>query len=445
MKRPALDFSEKQSNNLRTVNLSPRTSDYSFPHENATSGWFQWASARTSRKALSYQFRRNMMKSRASIVVGCIAWMMMASGAFASSPAQFRLEICVWDASDIVVVSQGKKAGGGAEVTVLETWFGKLAKGERIRVLDLPETPIDVSKMGRGIIGDERLPKAVGGERIVLFLKPQRWKEETTPASQPGVKVFEGSNSYENHRVGEPRSAARVSAVWIEQGHAYAFQSSFNERVELVPLLNAGEAVEKDGRGRTEADLKKDVLAMLAAKEALAKAKALERPTDRIAAYRTLAAGPYYLVSREAVEMLGGCGKAALPTLKELMYDVTCYNGDVVSAIGKAAGDEAGQEITAILKEEMKYWQATGPQFGGDANITTSCRTLNIRGAVLSQSLRELKDRPYGPSREIVAQFRKFWLSRGEANSASRECDEVLAALDREAGRKPTTANPSRR
>ena len=151
-----------------------------------------------------------------------------------------------------------------------------------------------------------------------------------------------------------------------------------------------------------------------------------------MAALRPLAKSPYRIAYLDALRTLGKHGKAALPTLKELLHDDTGYPYGVMLAIVKAAGDEVGSEITALLKEELKFWQTEGPQFAGSGTDHDKIERLNRHIPILSQSLLTLKSHPYPPSREVVTQLRDLWRSAtNEANYVSETCDEVLAILDR--------------
>ena len=132
-----------------------------------------------------------------------------------------------------------------------------------------------------------------------------------------------------------------------------------------------------------------------------------------------------------------------------MLYDNAYYQSDVVHAIATAAGDDAGQEITAILRDELVFWQTESPKLAvGWWNNTEPAErreTLRNRYGLLSQGLRELEERSYPPSQEIVTQIRDFWLSLPQLNenkNISESCEQVLAILDMTAPRPAGPKQP---
>jgi len=365
------------------------------------------------------------MKSRTLIVIWCVAWMVLTNHVLAAIRPTFSVG-CAWYASDIVVVTQGESANG--ILTVQETWHGQLVKGDQIHVAGLPQTPISVSTRYDGMFGLESPAKAneVGGERIVLFLKPLEIKPDAEITFTQDIKRFQGASPWEE---------TYASAVWFEQDQAYAFQQFVNPGPsELHPY------------GGSEEDLKKSVMAILADKDSLEKAKSLEQPTDRVAALLPLTKDAYGQASRESLIALGKCGKPALPVLKEMIGNDAYDQHNVVDAIAEASGADAGREITAILEKELAFWKTKGPELavgwwndtGGLLN-TESWERLNklrSRYGILHGGLWALEKQPYPPSRELVTQIRDFWISlpqlddKSGLNQISQICEQILEVLD---------------
>jgi hypothetical protein len=374
------------------------------------------------------------MKNRILVVVCCVAWMVSANYLLAAIRPSFGVGYA-WDASDIVVVTQKENSNG--VVTVQETWHGQLAKGEQIHVARLPQTPITVSTRYDEWFGKEPSTKAkkVGGERIVLFLKPVEVKPdaEITPAS--GIKRFRGASFWER---GNDSVFEFASAVWFEQGQSYAFEQIMNPGPsELHPCRVS------------EEDLKKSALAILADKDSLEKAKSLEKPTDRVAALLSLTKGTFRQARREALVALGQCGKPALPILKEMVGNNAYSQDCVIEAIAEASGTDAGQEITAILEKEFAFWKMKAPELevgwwngaGKPLNSEEWKRLdkLRDRYGILYYGLCILKKHPYPPLRELVTQIRDLWVSlpqlnhnKPERNQIIETCEEVLKVLDQQ-------------
>lgn len=339
----------------------------------------------------------------------CFALLMMTTRLSAGIRPSFSLEECAWPSTNIVVAARGDKPG--AALTVLETWKGDLANGAIIEVVGLPATPIKVSTLFN------RKPSVatVGGSRIVLFLKQVATKDGGTLATQPAVRLFEGTAQF---------GGAQVFAVWIEKDQAYAFQQIFNPGpTELHPL------------DQSEAKFKKDTLAILAAKDELRKAKAIENPLDRARTLRPMAAGSYSYERKEAFEALGGCGKPALPMLREMLRYDRYDQSRLVHAIADAAGSDAGMEMTAILQDELTYWKSVSPTLEvgwGNADPTDRRQVLRNHYDLLDTGLRVLSKLPYQPSRDVVVQIRDFWSSLpqlNELNQIVNECDQVLKGI----------------
>jgi len=343
---------------------------------------------------------------------------------------------CEWNATDIVVVAQGKNADG--VVTVLETWHGQLAKGEQIHVAGLPQAPIRVSTGWEGLFNRESAeePKWVGGERIILFLKPVEIKPDARiPLLQvieerslpPDIKKFRGASFWESGY-----NSAISSAVWFEQGQAYTFMQMMNPGPsELHPSM------------MSEENLKKSVQEIQATKNALEKAKSVEQPGDRVAALLPLTQSTFVQASRGAMAALGKCGKVALPALKEMIGNNAYFQGDVIDAIAEASGTDVGQEIKAILEVELAFWKTKGPELEvgwwngtGYPESWEQLDKLRDRYGILNRGLWILRNHPYPPSRELVTEIRDFWTSlpqlddKSGLNQISKTCEEILTVLD---------------
>ena len=369
------------------------------------------------------------MKNRTLIVVCCAAWIALANHLSAAIRPSFWGDDCAWNASDIVVVAQKEKSNG--MVTVLETWHGQLAKGDRIHVAGLPQTPMTSSTlmedMSDQMLGKEPSTKAkvVGGERIVLFLKPVEVKPDTEVTSTSGIKRFQGASSWTTDR-------DRVSAVWFEQGQAYAFMQFMNPGPSELYLY-----------GGSEEDLKKFVLPILAVRDSLEKAKSLEQPSDRVAALLPLTKETCWQAKREALAAMAKCGKTALPALMEMVGNEAYFPGHVLDAVAEASGTDAGKEITAILEKELVFWKTEGPKL--TVGWWNSAGKLMIieervrrdkhqdRYCILRHGLWVLEKQPYPPSRELVTEIRDFWTSLPQLNTQKEiieTCEKILNVLE---------------
>ncbi len=350
-----------------------------------------------------------MTTKRTIARVGCIAVLVLAMNASADIGPSFRLETCAWQATDIVVATQADGADGN--LTVLETWTGKLAKGETIHVIDLPIAPIPVSTL----FGEKPSPeRSVTGKKIVLFLQPATIKEADAPTTRPAGKVFEGTDRH---------NGAMVSAVWIEENQAYAYQQ----------LINPGPTTLQPLGG--ELDLVKETFAILATKDELRRIETIELPLDRVRLLAPITSGPYWRAREEAFAALGRCGPAALPLLRVILRDERLNQSDVIRALAAAAGPDAAKEFTGMLQDELAYWKSVGPSLKSgwwNADPAYKRSALQTHSNRLQASLCVLATIPDHPARDVVIQVRELWSSLPQLNDKSsvnqviKACDEAL-------------------
>jgi hypothetical protein len=325
----------------------------------------------------------------------------------------FDLEDCVWNATDIVIAAQEGRVGDS--LTVLETWKGNQPKGTALNVAGLPTAPLQVPTISTG--ADASAVQTVTGDRIVLFLKPVGMPAATpatVPATRPSSATWVGADS----RQGE----ARVSAVWIEGDKAYAFVQVKNPGPSTLVALDM-----------TEAALKHRTQAILTAQGDLQNATAVRDPVQRARALEPLAKGPYWHARRSAWPALGGCGKPALPVLHEMLREYRYDPALMVPAIAAAAGDSAGPELTAILRDELAYWRNIGPYLDVHWRDDWKLRQRDLlwhHYFLLARLLRELGDLKYDRAGGVVTEVRAFWTSLPPLNNGARG-DQILQECDR--------------
>jgi hypothetical protein len=142
----------------------------------------------------------------ASLFLAWAAWT-PAAWALCSDPS-FALDDCGWNATHVVVVTEGDRIDGTVEV--LESWRGNLRKGD---VIHVPELAAFASRESRWIWNDDEVyntgRKLAPGElthvtcsRMVLFLK---WNPEGTDPSKGAWAAA------------APEGGLRVSLAWVER------------------------------------------------------------------------------------------------------------------------------------------------------------------------------------------------------------------------------------
>ncbi len=242
----------------------------------------------------------------------------LAGGGWAESLPTFQLDVCAWQAAEVFLAAQD-----GRDVTVEESWYGSLPKGAVIRGLDLPTKAIGVGtwehvigtdnwrrlspELQRGLLlGQVQPPPIVHFKQVVLFLKP-RTGEPGQPS--PSAK-WVGAGGYKSKSI-------ETSAAWVEESKVYALFQPMNPGPQLMWPAGYGD----NDRPNTLANFKRETLAMLAARQALAKAIALPDANRRAELLVPMAHGPYRLEQEDAITALGGCGPAGVPALEKLMRE----------------------------------------------------------------------------------------------------------------------------
>ena len=221
------------------------------------------------------------------------------SAVFAWVQPSFGGHACTWDATHIVVVTEGEKIDGVVEV--LESWKGDLKKGDVITVPQLAAfAPKEKRLIAEKLFQDERPGRLthVTCSRIVLFLIKE---EETDGAGALKVKWLPANLYWKK---------MDVSMLWVEQKQVYGFWQQENPGPsELIPF------------GKTEGKLHEDVANLVKIQVAL---RSATRPFDQAKAeyaMKLLVHCPSQYVKDAGVTEVGLCGKVAGPLLKNLLQN----------------------------------------------------------------------------------------------------------------------------
>jgi len=356
---------------------------------------------------------------------------------------RFDLEGSTWEATHIVVATEGEKIDGG--LRVIESWKGDLGKGD---VITVPELKAFAAEDRRAIAWDEvairrkmaggkwrvgRLgPTHVTGARMVLFLRK-------AGARRPGGRGPAGATGMPSKRAWEPTSTyglMKTSVTWIEHGEAYGFDIGLGPSV-LLPLWMS----KYDMRDRADR--------ILAVRSALGKAIALPDTSKRAEALRFFTQS-YVLHARwSAFRALGECGEDALPVLRPMLRDdalLEFYSGvedSVVHALVKAGGVKAVPDLTGLLERDLAFWKRVGPGLkkGWGTGPAAEATRLRNRSRRDRHALRALGEIGVRAARGIVVEYRDFWRSQRELEYddiykdgyIGPVCDQVLRELEESA------------
>lgn len=309
----------------------------------------------------------------------------------------FHLEICSWEATNVVVVTERDVIDG--EVVVLESWKGALAAGERITVPELAafaaaERRAVAPRWGRR---DEAGPALVTGRRMILFLTPH------------------------------PHSLAckSVGVAWVEGGELFAFVQTMNPGPSVLIAIGIGEN-----------EAAKVVGNVVAASRVVEEVRAGEPPD---AAYRFVCSATP-MVRHFMIAALGKAGPNGAAVLRDVLLDASRLedHADAITALAEAAGAEAAPELIGVLEQELALWKRIGPDLkvGWWNDLSKETAELSALRAHYSRSyaaLGALKTMRDPRSREVVLAFRDLWRSLpqlGTHDQILRECDLVLLGVD---------------
>jgi hypothetical protein len=332
---------------------------------------------------------------------------------FALIRPSFELEACTWEATHIVVVSQTYKTD--IDVEVLESWKGDLKKGDFITIPELMEfIPEQARVVHRCFWEDEdaSLPTHVNGQRMVFFL----------------IKENREGQAFTWKSAGKAWRSMDVSMSWIEQGRAFAFMQIMNPGpTQLVSL------------GKTEAELKDKVAKLVKGQNTLVTAiDSSDQNRVADALFPLLRHGCNYS-GRKALELVGSCGKEALPVLRQVLLeeasDDWCYC--TVAEMKKISPEAVGPVLTEVMMHELTFWKCRGPtlnviwSWGVDEDELDYLRRHHAK---VMETLSLLKDLRYEGCRTVVSEFQNLWLLLPQLRGAHSgrvidDCEKLLSKL----------------
>jgi hypothetical protein len=359
------------------------------------------------------------MLKNTRILLPLLALIGHTPAAFGFISASFIQDHCIWNATHIVVVTEGDKIDGIVEVK--ESWRGDLKEGASITIPELaefaPEEKRAVRKGLSAILEEEQEPAMkvthVTGKRMVLFL---RKKEEKAGLGKQDKVTWELAN-----RIWKRMD---VSVAWVEAERMYAIVQESNPGPSAIYY-----------RGTTETKMKDRVLQIVKMQEALTKAIGRSDPDKVVDAVMPLLKFDSYYVGDEAVETLGQSGKDGLAILRKLLQDESCtgYHPGICRALAQAGGAKAGPDLTAVVKQELRFWKEIGPGlkpgwWNGEGLEWKEVEHLRLHYSKVHAALQALREIRFPGCRETVKDFRDCWLSLGKASitQLSEACDDVL-------------------
>jgi hypothetical protein len=336
----------------------------------------------------------------------------MLGGAGAGHAAirpSFRLDDVGWNATHVLVASEGESIDG--TLTVIESWVGTVEPGTELHLSGLEVFAHPYLREIRSW-GDARdKGKSVTGRRMIVFLKRDpAGGDAWLPAAQWG--------------------GFKVSVCWIESGLAFG----------LVQIFNPGDAV-MVRLGMTEAEMKARVLALRQTKAELARIRDLPTRGERVAAAAEHVDADSWSAMEEAFDILESCGSASVPLVLDVfLREVETRAALLASRLLRKIGDArvvgpCVEELEADLVHWTEAVEDLPPNWWAGQGIDRETyEQYRFRQVRAERILRLLASKASPECADVVRRTREMWRSRSglrefDKGRIVKACDAALEAL----------------
>jgi hypothetical protein len=331
----------------------------------------------------------------------------------------FAPDPCAWEATHVVVVTEGTKIDGVVEV--LESWKGDLKKGDTLTVSELAAFAAEAERVvAKPLFRDPPPgPARVSGSRMVLFLIKKPAKNGGDKAGPPPWGPAAGE-----------WGGIKVSVAWVEDGKVFAFAQQINPGpCELVQY------------GFTECEFRCRVDVFLEAQAALTKAVRRADPAALAEAVPPLLRSESWYVKGAVIRALGAAGKLSLPALRGVLRDAEAaqWHDNAIRALAKAGGADVGPELVKLVETETEFWKRHGPGLpkgwwngAGGAVKWEEVGRLRARYGTAHAAVEALKETRFAEGRASVTGLRDVWRSipqLSEIDQMTKASDDALSVL----------------
>jgi hypothetical protein len=206
-----------------------------------------------------------------------------------------------------------------------------------------------------------------------------------------------------------------------------------------MQLINPGASLLVE-YGKSESEIKKTIFELNAIQDSVKSVLKIRNKTRRAEELAAFSDSDIFFIREEIFAELQKCGEAALPVFRKMLADESLLkiHGEVIESMAAAGGGKVGNELTSIIREELKFWKETAPRLEtGWWNNINDAETENLRNrySKVLEAIRQLTKLKFAGSRKIVTEFRDFWRSlpqledKSGLNQMSEECDDLLKAI----------------
>lgn len=338
---------------------------------------------------------------------------------------EFRLDLATWDASDIVVATEGDKIDGILQVQ--ETWKGGLNVGQDIEIPEIAKVNRPISVLRRLKINDKlstigpdpNHPSSASATRLVLFLISAKSLVDKGVQVSGNTKIWIGASLFND---------IPTSIVWIEKGNGYAALRAYGGN---------------SFSGLTEGAFKAQVESILKLQASLKDVVAIQNLEKRAQSLEVFSGSTFYLLRQESLKRLAQCGDAGLPVIRHILSDKvnTQYHDEVIRALGEMKSRASGIELISIVEQQLKYWGELAPKLDASWWNWSSKPygvpyTVRDQYWVLHAALWELKEHRYRVNKETIEKTRNLWaafpslMPPSGSSSIIDFCDAILRAAN---------------
>lgn len=331
-----------------------------------------------------------------------LAFLLAAACQWLPGLSFFSVDHSAWQASDIVVASEGPIIDG--RLTVQHSWYGDLRPGQ---VLHLPDLA-DHSGRSIGDLPDYRNPsgiEALTGQRIVLYL--QRTEAGATTPWRPA-----SGDDW------------RLSAAWIEGDDAFAYRHLQGQNYEVYHTRMNAFMLERRSRQLSDQH------------DRLAAAQDWPDPHQQAATLLALLPIDHRAGEDDLFAALTAIGPAAESHVLAALAEDTLrdYRPRLLASLATVGSNRSDRRLTGMLLDEYRYWRQSIVDLPVDWPTNRAIpyeyrQELRHRISVLTGILQVLYEHDHRAALDQVLVLRDFWIALPHLNNP--QVDAPIAIADR--------------
>jgi len=274
-----------------------------------------------------------------------LALLFLVSSGTAGIRPSFSLDYSAWEATNIVIASEGEVIDGN--FLVLESLKGNVLSGETIEIPELAKFESRSSRLVKLPFGSkpDGPSQYVSGQRMILFLKRKGPTTKTGDAQRETTSpVWRVANLFDE---------MNASVVWLEGDKSFAFHQFMNP--------GPSELVEN---GKSEAELRIRTLEVMQIRASFDHAASIAEGSRRAESLVEFTNSNIHFVRLNAFKELKKGGQHSRLALSQLLSDQSRLDvhPQVIEVLGEIGGEDLGLVLTDIVRTEMRFWKEIAPR-----------------------------------------------------------------------------------